>query len=418
MKRSFVMPKLGLTMTEGIVAEWNVAPGAKFERDQNLFVVETEKAANDVPAEQAGTLLEIVHPAGATVPVGEVIGWWDDGAAGEEPVANASAASSAADSAQASASAPGAAAAAAASASPAALLQSGGNEAASSGRVIATPLARREAKRQQVNLEKVRGSGPRGRIKHADVLAAAKAPQASRSGDDSAPAAPRRIEPSKVAAVTARRLVKAKQEIPHFYLAVEAEVSRLLDARRELVEAGVRYTLNDFLLAAVGRALEDVPDANRVWVDGALFAFDRSDVGMAVNTGQGLFVPVLRNVGGRDLGQVSQDAARLAGLARESALGAAEMEGGAITVSNAGMHNVTYMTPIVNPGQSMILGVGSVRELFRPDEAGRPALRREMGLVLACDHRVLDGVSGLRFLRRVVHYLERPSALLVPHRAA
>lgn len=387
MKRSFVMPKLGLTMTEGIVAEWNVAPGARFEQDQNVFVVETEKAANDVAAEQAGTFLEIVHPAGSTVPVGEIIGWWDDGRA--EPVV---------------------------SSAPQQLTSQVARD--SSTRVIATPLAKREAARHQVSLETLRGSGPRGRVKVADVLAAVD----KSKGKAAAPAAsagPRRIEPSKVAAVMARRLVQAKQEIPHFYLAVEAEVSGLLNLRRELIEAAqVRYTLNDFLLAGVGRALEDVPEANRVWSDGAFLELDRSDVGMAVNTGHGLFVPVLRDVGRGDLNQVAQDAARLAGLARQGTLGVADMEGGAITVSNAGMHNVTYMTPIVNPGQSMILGVGSVRELFRPDEAGRPALRREMGLVLACDHRVLDGVAGLRFLRRVVHFLEKPSTLLVPRRTA
>ncbi|WP_197424399.1 dihydrolipoamide acetyltransferase family protein [Bradyrhizobium yuanmingense] len=397
------MPKLGLTMIEGIVAKWSVAPGAQFERDQNLFVVETEKAANDVLAEQAGTLLEIVHPAGTTVPVGEVIGWWEDGTLGEQ--GNAQVQQIPAQMVQIPTASRDPAT------TPASSYVSQRNNVQ---RVIATPLARREAKSRGVSLTPLRGSGPRGRIKVADVFAAANT-QVQQSA--SASATPRRLNPSKVAAIAARRLVKAKQEIPHFYLAVEAGVARLLDLRRELMEAsGVRYTINDFILSAVGRALVDVPEANRVWAEGALLEFDHSDVGMAVNTEHGLFVPVLRDVGSSDLGRVSQEAARLADLARQSALGAAEMEGGAITVSNAGMHNVTYMTPIVNPGQSMILGVGSVRELFRPDDTGRPEMRREMGMVLACDHRVLDGVSGLRFLHQVVHFLEKPSTLLVSHR--
>ncbi len=183
--------------------------------------------------------------------------------------------------------------------------------------------------------------------------------------------------------------------------------------RAQLNESGERkFTLNHFIVAALGRALVDEPQANRVWDGDAMLQFSSSDVGVAVNTERGLFVPVVRDAGRLPLGELSRQTQALVERARGARLSSAEMSGGAVTVSNAGMFNVTYMTPIINPGQAMILGVGSVRETFRPDRKQRPVLHSEMGLVLACDHRVLDGVSGLRFLSRVAGYLEKPLELL------
>ncbi|MNL34003.1 Dihydrolipoyllysine-residue succinyltransferase component of 2-oxoglutarate dehydrogenase complex [compost metagenome] len=134
---------------------------------------------------------------------------------------------------------------------------------------------------------------------------------------------------------------------------------------------------------------------------------------MAVNTDRGLLVPVLRGVGQQSLGGIAKQAGELIGRAQAGRLSSADMSGGAITVSNAGMHDVTYMTSIINPGQSMILGVGSIREVFRPDENGQPAIRREMGVVLSADHRVLDGVAGLKFLKLVVQALAQPMGMMV-----
>lgn len=389
MKRPFLMPKLGLTMTEGAVSEWPVAPGSRFVQDQTVFVVETEKAANDVGAEADGVMLDIVHGTGTVVSVGEVIGYWDDGVPGAEalllavqpaPVAPAGRAATEPD-------------------------------ASTAGRVVATPLARAQAALQELDLCTIRGSGPGGRIKAADVAAARGAPP--QPAQEARGLGATRVEPGKIALATARRLLQAKREIPHFYLAVEADVGQLRATRAEVNEAsGSHFTLNHFIVAAVGRALEDEPAANRVWQDEAFLQLEESDVGLAVNTDHGLYVPVVRNAGARALAEVARDAQLVVERARAASLGAEDMGGGAITISNAGMFDVTYITPIINPGQAMILGVGSVREVFRPDAQRRPVLREEMGLVLACDHRVLDGVSGLRFLRRVVHHLEEPTGLL------
>lgn len=394
MRRELLVPKLGLTMAEGTLVEWMVKPGDAFRADQSIFVIESEKAATEIPAEADGTLLEITAELGATLAVGTVIGYWDDGAAGVGAAAPAPAL-------PVSAPAP-----VAASAQLVAAPVQG-------ERLLATPLARRLAQARGVDLQGVTGSGPRGRIRARDLPEAATPAVPAPAAPAPAPGALR--APTATEQTIARRLVAAKQEIPHFYLSVEAEVSALQALRAELnaAQSEVRFTLNHFIVAAVGRALAQMPEVNRVWTADGILSLPTADVGMAVHTERGLMVPVLRDLGGRPLAQVARDAASAAARAQAGRLGAAEMAGGAITVSNAGMHDVTYMASIINPGQAMILGVGSVRGVFRPGEQEQPVLRREIGLVLSADHRVLDGVTALQFLKRVVSALERPLALLV-----
>lgn len=402
MRRELLVPKLGLTMTEGVLVEWMVQPGQAFRADQGLFVIESEKAANEVGAEADGTLLEMHAQTGETLACGAVIGYWDDGQAGEAVPARPAAQE------------------AAPQAPP----------AAAGVRTPVTPLARRLALQQGVDLACVTGSGPRGRIRARDVLsqAGASAPTASPCA---APAAPQTQEmpasaqagaaagalraPTALERTVAQRLTAAKQQVPHFYLSVEAEMSAVMACRAQLNAAQTRrrFTLNHFVLAAVGQALQAMPEVNRVWTEAGIWSLESADVGMAVNTDKGLLVPVLRDVGRQSLAGIADQAAALIGRAQAGRLGAPEMQGGAITVSNAGMHDVTYMASIINPGQSMILGVGSIREVFRPDANGQPVIRREMGLVLSADHRVLDGVTGLKFLKQVVQGLSRPLGLVV-----
>ncbi|MFP5462233.1 MAG: dihydrolipoamide acetyltransferase family protein [Gammaproteobacteria bacterium] len=418
MRRELLMPKLGLTMTEGLLCDWLVPEGGAFRAGSPLFIVETEKVATEIEAEQDGVLLQVAVPVGETVPVGAVVGYWEDGKG-----------------AHASAPAPAPAAAIDAPSGARSDAQTDAQSDSQSRarpRLLATPLARRIAASLGVDLAGLRGSGPRGRIKADDVRAAHAAappargaeggalPEASAAalaaGTSVAPQASgmTRIAPTAVQLATARRLSAVKATVPHFYLSTEADVGRLLALREELNALGtVRLTINHFIVAALGRALRDEPDANRVWIDDAILQFEGSDVGVAVDTDRGLFVPVVRDAGRLPLAELARASQHLVERARQGRLSAADTAGGAVTVSNAGMHDLTYMTPIINPGQSMILGVGSVREVFRPDAAGQPALRREMGLVLACDHRILAGVSGLRFLNRVVGHLEQPLGLVL-----
>ena len=391
MRRELLVPKLGLTMTEGTLLEWLVQPGDRFQAGQSIFIIESEKAAVEVPADADGVLLEATAAVGATLTLGTVIGAWDDGlAAAVAPSAKAAPAPSPAGVAPApvsKASAP----------------------ARADGRLIATPLARRLAREQGIDLQGVEGSGPRGRIRARDLQAAppAAVPAAAAGAGTLRAASPTEL-------TIARRLVSAKQEIPHFYLSVEAEVSELQKVRAELnaAQPDQRLTLNHFIVAAVGRALAQMPEVNRVWTTDGILSLPTADVGMAVHTERGLTVAILRDVGRKRLSEVARDAAAAATRAQAGRLSSADMAGGAITVSNAGMHDVTYMTSIINPGQSMILGVGSVRSVFRPDERDQPLLRRELGMVLSADHRVLDGVTALKFLKRVVAGLERPISFL------
>lgn len=392
MRHAWLMPKLGLTMTEGVLAEWTVAPGARFKAGDCVFVVENDKAASEIAAEHDGVMGAPLVAVGQAVAVGDVIGHWDDGF-GDSAAAVA---------------APGA------------------------SRRPVTPWARRLAKRRGVDLSRVVGSGPRGRVRGRDVEAAmaaglpaaapvpvaaakvATAPVATAPAA-AAPGAGTRVLPFTVLEHTvAARLVAAKQQVPHFYLTREAEVSALLElyARLKDPQAEPRLTLNHFIVAAVGRALVAHPELNRVWCEQGALLLDAPDVGIAVNTERGLIVPVVRNAGRLGLGALARQANALVERARAGRLAADEMAGGAITVSNAGMHGLAAMASIIVPGQAMILGVGAVRELFRPDAQGAPALRREIALTLSVDHRVLDGTGGAALLAAVADALAHPTRLL------
>ncbi|SFB01531.1 pyruvate dehydrogenase E2 component (dihydrolipoamide acetyltransferase) [Collimonas sp. OK607] len=421
MTNALLMPKLGLTMTEGFLAEWNVKPGQAFKAGDSLFVVETDKVATEMPAEADGVLDSIAVETGATVAVGVIVGYWrSTGVA-----ADASAATPPQTKSVAIIEANPATSAGIAGAQPQ-LSQPIVAVPSTAGRIISTPLARRIAAERGIAIASVTGSGPRGRIKAGDIPAQASAPKPVVAPAVASAVAGRDMgigsSPDSIQQTTARRLTEVKQQVPHFYLAVDVEIDALLQLRKELnalqqLASRPPFTLNHFVLAAVGRALADLPQANRIWADGKIVSFRSTDVGVAVNTDRGLLVPVLRDAGRQSLDQLGVQARRLVDGARNGKLTLADTGGGAVTVSNAGMHQVRYMTPIINPGQAMILGVGAIGSVFRPDAEGRPSLRQEMGLVLAADHRILDGVSGLTFLSRVTAYLAQPMTLLVgvPH---
>ena len=371
MRRELLMPKLGLTMTEGTVTDWLVAPGAPFKAGAGIYIVESEKVAHEIEAQGDGVLLEVTLAAGDMAPVGSVIGYWE--AAGEAQ-----------------------------------------GPRATPVRRTQTPYARRRARELGVDLGAVTGSGVHGRVRAQDVEQAAAAQPATAPAPQVAGAT--LLRPTATQLTMARRLSLSKGEVPHFYLAREAEVGALLamKAGYNASSPAVRLTLNHLILAAVGRALEQMPEANRAWTDEGIAQFHRTDVGVAVDTERGLLVPVLRDAGRLPLAALAQQASTLVDRARAGRMNADDIGGGAITVSNAGMLDVTYMTPIINPGQAMILGVGSVRDVFRPDAQSRPVARREMGLVLACDHRMLSGAPALRFLSAVVRWLENPQGLANP----
>jgi pyruvate dehydrogenase E2 component (dihydrolipoamide acetyltransferase) len=410
---AIVMPKLGLTMTEGLLASWRVQPGDTVKAGDVLFVVETEKIATEIEAPAEGRIESIAVPEGRTVPVGTVVATWTGPAAHVEAAAAAYAAP------------------ASETAAPIDTPRPDGD--ARPARIVATPLARRRAADAGIDLATIRGSGPRGRIKAADVEAAlaqarhASPPEPARAPPSAAPELPAspaasasqtasvsRRPASQIETIVARRLTASKQTIPHFYILADADVTELLRIREQLnsVEGAPRVSINHLIVAAVGKALARLPDMNSLWDDGEIVTLAGTDVGIAVDTPRGLLVPVLRNAGGISLDALTAAASDLVTRAREGRLQQEDLEGGSISVSNVGMFGASYLVPIINPGQSAILGVGALKSVFRPDAAGAPVLRQEVGLVLSCDHRVFDGVRAARFLDRVAHLLQHPLQLL------
>jgi pyruvate dehydrogenase E2 component (dihydrolipoamide acetyltransferase) len=406
---AIVMPKLGLTMTEGMVASWHVAPGDQERSGDVLFVVETEKIATEIEASGDGRIETIEVAEGSTAPVGAVLATWT----GVDPTRRSSH--------EGNNNIDGAITALALQPDKSLPARPAVAHSGSGERLIATPLARRLAKGAQIALSTVKGSGPRGRIKARDVEAAitnasrkhvASAPD-ERANIAASPAAVRRPA-TALEKTIARRMTQAKQTIPHFYVQAEADVSRLLTMREELnsIAGFTRVSINHLVIAAVGRALAQMPEINVLWSDDEMIQLTGSDVGFAVDTDRGLFAPVIHGVNDMGLEALARAANDLAGRAKEGRLMADDLTGGAITVSNVGMYGASHLVPIINPGQSAILGVAAIRPVFRPDADDQPVLQREIGLVLACDHRVLDGVKAARFLDCVTNHLKNPLLLL------
>lgn len=397
---SLTMPKLGLTMTEGVITEWRAAQGAKVQKGDIVFVVETDKIATEVEAPSDGEIVEILFGEGKTVPVGEAVARWTGiGMADDVEMADVP------PSLEPAAEAPGRLAMSKNS--------TGETAAAANARVLATPLARRLAETSGTDLAAVTGTGPHGRIKAEDVRRhGAMKPAAGPGGD--APRAELRAEPVPALQQTAaRRVLEAKTTIPHFYVSREAEISELTTFRRRLTElTGQKISLNDCIVLAFARALNDLPDCNRIWRDGEFVRYATTDIGIAVQTERGLLVPVVRDLGLLPLDQAARRIGAVLRRVRGGNFTAEDLTGGTASVSNVGMFGATSLTPIVNPGQSSILGVGDVREVFRPDADGNPELRRELSLVLSADHRVLDGVDGSLLLARIANYLEHPLLLM------
>jgi len=386
-------------MTEGTVVEWLVKPGQAVQPGDLLYICETEKIANEIAADEAGTIAALVVAAGDTVPVGTVLATWvgAEGAgatpARETPPLPATAASSAA-------------------------IESAGLPPAGDRRRLATPHARKLARARGVDLALVPGSGPKGRIKASDVLAAAhRAPQvAAAAAPFRAAATEAQVVPMSAAQRTvAARMAQSKREIPHFYLDAAADIGALLELHKTIKQrpgcAGL--TVTHWIVQALGLALEQEPLFRRVWHEDGLLELPDSDVALAAATDKGLYVGVARKVGARSLLANSNALNELTQRARSGRLAPEDGGGGATCVSNLGGTRVRHVFPIILPGQSSILGVGRTEALFRPDANGQPVIRQELGLVLACDHRVLNGIDGARLLDTVIARLEDPLSLLL-----
>ena len=387
-----VMPKLGLTMTEGVLLEWHVGAGDEFRAGDMLFVVETEKVANEVQADIDGIIDELLVEEGDIVPVGMPLATLKGVRVSELPekvVTTAEAAVSAV------------------AIEPRQFVKD-----SDSSRIVSTPLARKRARELGVDLSRVAGSGPGGRIKVNDL---------DHLGDSVAQEMPRlqsehglqaqEISPSAARLAIARRVSAAKTNIPHFYITQDVEVSALQVFRATINKRSpeIRISVTHLLIKALGVAMAELPTTNRIWVDDKILAFNQVDIGMVTETADGLRVPIIRDAGRRTLEEVAIEARTLASRAQDGSLTQKEVGGGSVSISNVGMFGASSLIPIINAPQAMILGVGSEQALFRPDEAGHPVLHKEICLTLACDHRVHDGADAARLLARLARILKNPS---------
>jgi pyruvate dehydrogenase E2 component (dihydrolipoamide acetyltransferase) len=431
------MPRLSDTMEEGAINTWHKRPGDKVEVGDVLVEIETDKAVMEYEAYQAGTLSKILVDDGQTVDIGAVIALLDDAtgaaAAGSAPAAPAAATPATAVPAQPAA----VAAPVAVPAAPAA----NGRAGRDGIRQIASPLVRKIARENHLDLSDVTGSGPGGRIIRADIsdlLAAgghepapatgyAPAPSAATPAQAvPAPAKPaatatddvrgsRSVPVSQVRRVIARRLSASAREIPHFYVTAVADAEQLMSVRAtlngQLTQAGrAKVSVNDLLIRACALALRANPEVNVSYGGDdatAMLVHDRVNVGVAVAADSGLIVPVIRDADTKTVTQLGAESKQLVALAAERKLTPDQTSGGTFTISNLGMFGVEHFTAIINPPESAILAVGATtREPTVVGDAIEPRFR--LRYTLSVDHRVVDGALAARFLKTLTELIEHP----------
>jgi pyruvate dehydrogenase E2 component (dihydrolipoamide acetyltransferase) len=408
-----LMPALSPTMTEGNLVRWLKSEGDTVKSGQVLAEIETDKATMEIEAVEEGTLAKIIVAAGAEgVKVNSLIAVLleegEDAARIDAFISTAGVAVSAQSTASASAPKFADAPSAATSAN-----------STTGERLFASPLAKRVAEQNQVNLTSITGSGPRGRIIKADVEQAVLTPSKSTS----APPAPTTVYGdsgyadlplNNMRKVIARRLTESKQQVPHFYLNVDCELDALLALRSDVnvrLEGG-KLSVNDFIVRACALALIKVPEANVSWMDTHIRQFQAADISVAVAIDGGLVTPVVRSANLKSMKDISAEVKILAEKARAGKLAPEDYQGGSFTISNLGMYGIKQFSAIINPPQACILAVGAGEK--RPIvKDGVLAVATVMSCTLSADHRAVDGAVGARFLEAFKSLIEDPLRLLV-----
>jgi pyruvate dehydrogenase E2 component (dihydrolipoamide acetyltransferase) len=414
-----LMPALSPTMTEGNLARWLKKEGDKIKAGEVIAEIETDKATMEVEAVDEGVLAKIVVPEGTeNVAVNNLIAILLE--EGEDASSIDSIASSSPTQAPAKLAAEQAPAAQS-SASPQPQTQAVKNN---NGRVFASPLAKRIAEQENINLSSINGSGPHGRIVKSDVLSAQEkgAPQAKASIGN-IPVMGRVLDEytlipnSNMRKVIAKRLLESKQTVPHFYLTVECEVDKLLKVRKDMNDAATdsnpyKLSVNDFVIKAVAQALKAIPEANASWEEAAIKQYNNVDISVAVAIDGGLITPIIKNADMKSISQISNEMKDLAKRARENKLAPQEFQGGSFSISNLGMFGVKQFNAIINPPQSCILAIGASNERVVVKK-GEMKIANVMDITLSCDHRVVDGAVGAKFLQSFKNFIENPVTMFV-----
>ena len=417
-----VMPKLSEAMESGKIIKWLKKEGDRIQGGDIVAEVETDKADVEMEAFGAGVLRKILVPAGETAPIGTLIGViaepGDDIAAllASAP-AGAGAASAVAPASRPATVTPSAPPAsvmrpAAVTSAPAAAVA--GVVQGQGGRVKASPLAKKIAAQTGVDLRLVQGSGPGGRIIRRDVEAAGSSAAPAAMPAAVAGAEFEDIPLSPIRAAIARRMPLSKAPVPHFYATSEVAMDRGWELREQLnaLEGQPKISVNDLVIRACALALMTHPGVNASLQGDAIRVFHRAHIGIAVALEDGLITPVLRDCHAKPLARIAVESRDLAERARNRKLRVQELSGATFSISNLGMFDVTEFSAIINPPEGAILAVGSVRRVPVVDDTGLGVGRR-MALTISCDHRVMDGAMGARFLQDVKRLLEEPLRLLV-----
>lgn len=432
------MEALSPTMEEGQLVKWLKAEGDTVANGDVLAEIETDKATMELVARGDGTLRQIFLPEGGTVPVGDVIAVIADP---DEDISGVSGSAGAPTAAVDEAPAPGAstpapsapplaqasppAAQAAGSATTQAVASPAGSgdtpSSASGQRVKASPLARRLAEDLGVELGRVAGSGPGGRIVKRDVEAAGKggaAPSTTAAAGTWSPGETEfeDVQVSQMRKTIAKRLVESIGPVPHFFLTIDVDMGRVIEARKSvnaiLEKSGEKVSLNDILLKAIAGALRQHPECNAQWHGGHVRRFNAVHLGVAVAIEDGLITPVIKNAHMKGIAQIAREVRGLAERARDKKLMPDEYTGSTFSVSNLGMFGIHEFTAIINPPEAGILAVGGIEETPVVVE-GEVVVRPRMRITMSCDHRVIDGAQGARFLATLKAMLEEPTAILL-----
>jgi len=409
------MPRLSDSMEEGTILAWLVPAGEEVSAGQELVEIETDKASMIFEADGSG-LVHHVAEEGDSLPVGALIAHLLE--PGEEPHAGESAGdhlSLPAGEDDGTAEGPLSPKGPPPTASPPAA------DAGAGRRIIASPLARRMARDRGIDLSSLRGSGPGGRIVKADVERAAEPPASPAPAAGPAGAAGVAAkgevevrELSRLQQTVARRMAESKATAPHFYLSTDVDMTACVEARaglkRAAAEGEVVPSFNDMVVKACAIALAEMPQVNGSYRDGRIELYSRVNVGVAVAAEDALVVPVVADADRLGLREIAARVRELSGKVREGRIEPPELSGGTFTVSNLGMFGVTRFDPVINLPQAGILAVGAIEE--------RPVVRQGavvpasmMAMTLSCDHRILYGADGAKFLARVRQILEQPLSL-------
>ncbi|WP_024518801.1 pyruvate dehydrogenase complex dihydrolipoamide acetyltransferase [Bradyrhizobium sp. Tv2a-2] len=450
---NILMPALSPTMEKGNLAKWLKKEGDKVKSGDVIAEIETDKATMEVEAVDEGTLAKILVPEGTQdVPVNNVIavlaGDGEDvkaagAAAGAtappKPAAEASAPKPAPATA-AAAPAPAAPAPAPAAAPPPQPAAASAAQANGHGRIFSSPLARRLAKDAGIDISRVMGTGPHGRIIARDVEEAKsgkglKAPAAApAAGPALAPSMSDKqilalFEPGSYDIIPhdgmrrtiAQRLTASVQNVPHFYLTIDCDIGRLLDAREQINAAApkdkekkplYKLSVNDFVIKAMAVALQQIPNCNVSWTDGGMVKHKHSDVGVAVAMPGGLITPIIRKAETKSLSMISNEMKDFAARARARKLKPEEYQGGTTAVSNLGMYGIKDFTAVINPPHATILAVGTSEE--RPVvREGKIEIAHIMSVTLSCDHRAIDGALGAELIGAFRRLIENPVMMMV-----